>query len=68
MLFLHPEAFLTCMDGKEHLQSTPYQRSVKAIVVDEAHCILEWRVNLIHIIMLSGAVSYNTRMNMGKMI
>ena len=68
MLFLRPEAFLACMDGKELLQSAPYQRSVKAIVVDEAHCILEWKDNLIHIIMLSGAVSYNTRMNMGKMI
>ena len=41
MLFLHPEAFLTCIDGKELLQSVPYQRSVKAIIVDEAHCILE---------------------------
>ena len=41
MLFLHPEAFQTCMDGKELLQSVPYQRFVKTIVIDEAHCILE---------------------------
>ena len=31
-----------CDYGREHFQSEPYQRFVKAIVIDEAHCILEW--------------------------
>ncbi|KAJ7373427.1 hypothetical protein OS493_013020 [Desmophyllum pertusum] len=26
----------------ELFQSTPYQQCVQAIVIDEAHCILEW--------------------------
>ena len=42
LVFTHPEAVLSCKDGIELFQSTPYQRSVKAIVIDEAHCILEW--------------------------
>ena len=42
IIFIHPEAFVSCGDGMQLLQSPPYQRSVKAVVVDEAHCILEW--------------------------
>lgn len=42
MIFTHPEAFVSCKDGMELFQSPPYQRAVRAVVVDEAHCILEW--------------------------
>ena len=42
IVFLHPEACLSSKEGLLLLQSEPYQTSVEAIVVDEAHCILEW--------------------------
>ena len=42
IIFIHPEAFVSCKDGMQLLQTPSYQRSVKAVVVDEAHCILEW--------------------------
>ena len=42
IVFAHPEAFLSCKKGIELLQSETYQRNVYAIVIDEAHCILEW--------------------------
>ena len=42
MIFTHPEAFVSCKGGMELFQSPPYQRAVKAVIVDEAHCILEW--------------------------
>ena len=44
MVFTHPEAFVSCKDGMELFQSLPYQGAVKAVIVDEAHCILEWWV------------------------
>ena len=42
MVFAHPESFVSCKYGKELLHSQIYQDNVAAIVVDEAHCILEW--------------------------
>ena len=42
IVFTHPEAFLSCKQGMDLFQSSPYQLAVKAVVVDEAHCILEW--------------------------
>lgn len=42
IIFTHPETVLSCKKGIELFQSTPYQRCVQAIVIDEAHCILEW--------------------------
>ena len=42
IVFSHPEAFLSCEDGLKVLQSTIYLSAVKAVIVDEAHCILEW--------------------------
>ena len=42
IVFCHPEAFLSCKEGLEVLQSSIYKSAVKAVVVDEAHCILEW--------------------------
>ena len=41
MIFTHPEAFVSYKDGMELFQSQPFQRAVKAVIVDEAHCILE---------------------------
>ena len=42
IVFSHPEAFLSCEDGLKVLQSTCYLSAVKAVIIDEAHCILEW--------------------------
>ncbi len=42
ILYLHPEACLSSKAGFNLFQSVPYQNSVEAIVIDEAHCILEW--------------------------
>ena len=39
---MHHKAFLSCKEGMELLQSVAYQESVWAVIVDEAHCILEW--------------------------
>lgn len=44
IIYTHPEAFISCKDGMELFQSPPYQHSVQVVVVDEAHCILEWLV------------------------
>ena len=41
-VFAHPESFLSCKFGRDLLHSKPYQDNVCAIVIDEAHCILEW--------------------------
>jgi ATP-dependent DNA helicase RecQ len=41
IMYLHPEACLSSKAGFNLFQSVPYQNSVEAIVVDEAHCILE---------------------------
>ncbi|XP_028412599.1 ATP-dependent DNA helicase Q-like 1 [Dendronephthya gigantea] len=45
IMFLHPEACLSSKTGMDLFQSSPYQKSVEVIVVDEAHCILEWGDN-----------------------
>ena len=42
IVFTHPEAFLSCKKGMNLFQSATYRKAVKASVVDEAHCILEW--------------------------
>jgi len=42
IVFANPEAFLSCKKGIELLQSETYQQNVYAIVINEAHCILEW--------------------------
>ena len=47
IVFAHPESFISCKYGRELLQNKPYQDNVCAIVIDEAHCILEWLVVLI---------------------
>lgn len=42
IVFSHPESFISCKYGRELLKSKTYQDNICAIVIDEAHCILEW--------------------------
>ena len=42
IVFAHPELLVSCADGRKLMHSKPYQENVCAVVVDEAHCILEW--------------------------
>ena len=42
LLYAHPESLLSCRFGRDILNSDVYQQNVCAIVIDEAHCILEW--------------------------
>ena len=40
--FAHPESFISSKYGRDLLLSKKYTENVVAIVVDEAHCILDW--------------------------
>ena len=42
IVFAHPEFIISSKDGRKLMQSKPYQENVCALVIDEAHCILEW--------------------------
>jgi superfamily II DNA helicase RecQ len=42
LLFAHPEALISSKFGRELVNSARYQENVCALVIDEAHCILEW--------------------------
>ena len=42
LLFTHPEAFISCKDGRKLFQSDLYQERVMFCVIDEAHLIYEW--------------------------
>ena len=42
LLFCHPEAILSAKDGSAMFQSKAFTSRVQVMVVDEAHCILEW--------------------------
>lgn len=42
IVFAHPESFISSKYGRGLLQSKTYQENICAIVIDEAHCILEW--------------------------
>ena len=44
IVFAHPESFILCRYGRELLSSEVYQDKICAVVIDEAHCILEWYV------------------------
>jgi hypothetical protein len=55
IVFAHPESLISTKYGRELLMSKIYQENVVAIVVDEAHCILDWLVLFIFIINTSGA-------------
>ena len=42
IVFVHPEFIVSSKDGRKLMQSKPYQENVCAVVIDKAHCILEW--------------------------
>lgn len=42
LLFTHPEVAVNNKHCRELFLSNHYQRNVVAVVVDEAHCIIEW--------------------------
>ena len=42
IVFAHPESFISSKYGRDLLLSKKYTENVVAIVVDEAHCILDW--------------------------
>ena len=42
ILFAHPESLISCPYGRNLLWTKKYQDNVCALVIDEAHCILEW--------------------------
>lgn len=42
IVFAHPECFISTKFGRGLMMSKPYKERVVAIVVDEAHCILDW--------------------------
>ena len=44
IVFAHPETLVSSKYGRGLLLSKTYQENVSAIVVDEAHCIVEWLV------------------------
>ncbi len=47
LLFSHPEALLSSKFGRDIVNSLSYQKNVCALVIDEAHCIIEWYCNCI---------------------
>ena len=42
IVFAHLETLISSKYGQELLLSKQYQESLVAIVIDEAHCIIEW--------------------------
>ena len=42
IIFSHPEAFISCKEGRMLLLSKVYQERVMACVIDEAHLVEEW--------------------------
>ena len=46
IVFAHPESLISSKYGRDLLLSKTYKENVVAIVVDEAHCILDWLVPL----------------------
>ncbi|XP_028413525.1 uncharacterized protein LOC114536362 [Dendronephthya gigantea] len=41
IVFAHPEVLVSSKYGRKLMQSKTYQENVCAVVIDEAHCILE---------------------------
>lgn len=44
IVFAHPETLISSKYGRELLLSDKYRDNVVAIVIDEAHCIVDWLV------------------------
>ena len=61
ILFAHPESLISCAYGRKLMNTEPYQENVCAIVVDEAHSILEWYVKLYTFITCPHAILYKMR-------
>ena len=47
LIYAHPEALVENKEVMKLLKTTEFQRRVPAIVVDEAHLVVEWYVNFI---------------------
>ena len=44
IVFAHPETLISSTYGRDLLLSEKYRENVVAIVIDEAHCIVDWLV------------------------
>jgi superfamily II DNA helicase RecQ len=44
IIFSHPEAFISCKEGRRLLMSSVLQNNVVACVIDEGHLVEEWGV------------------------
>ena len=42
IVFAHPESHISSKYGRELLLSEKYRDNVLSIVIDEAHCIVDW--------------------------
>ena len=42
IIFAHPEAFISCREGRRILMSNSFQQRIVASVIDEAHLVEEW--------------------------
>ena len=42
IIFAHPEAFISCKEGRRVLMSKSFQQRIVASVIDEAHLVEEW--------------------------
>lgn len=42
LVFAHPEALLSSKTGRDLMRSHIYKENVKAVVIDEAHCVTDW--------------------------
>ena len=46
LLYISPESVLRNPQWREMLLSTVYQENIVAVVVDEAHCVTQWYVEV----------------------
>ena len=53
IVFSHPEALISSKYGRELLLSQTYQKNVVAVVIDKAHCILDWLVSTFNTFLLN---------------
>ena len=45
ILFIHPEGFISCKEGRKILLNDIYQKNVVCCIIDEAHLVQEWGEN-----------------------
>lgn len=45
ILFIHPEGFISCKEGRKILLNDTYQKNVVCCIIDEAHLVQEWGEN-----------------------